>query len=472
MEKINQREMSLTSSMEDMDREKSITDKEMERDVGKGKSLVGKLENWNVESLKEDEEEVLKSLEVNEVLNKESGEDKEVNNEDNEVKETMGKGEETWKVMWSGVDRKRGRDLEVEEEELREKEKKEGGETEESESSESISSESISSKSISSESIEEEEEAGMTLMSKNGQERKEGEERGDRNGQRFCHRYDESDNNTEFIVGLFLKSEHVAKFKKMNLIKIYRFVQRTGLRIESIRMVGFSKAEVTFRTREDANKMLQDYERSEGIVGVFLPIRKRFRKGVIRDWLGTMEELQEEAMPGQGEYVLERLKRKSREKRRGRKGVVGEPLLIIFRGDALPVSLLIGQGHVGVRIWPYVEQVKQCYRCWRFGHIMKFCKGRKRLCGKCGEDFHGKCEKEAKCVNCKGNHAANEDKKCWMFQKEYAIRKVMAYKNVEFETAKEVIERAAGIESVRGRRMRGVQMREVQNCLGCGRRRL
>ncbi|XP_076398207.1 uncharacterized protein LOC143266637 [Megachile rotundata] len=224
------------------------------------------------------------------------------------------------------------------------------------------------------------------------------------------------------------------------------------MRIESIKMVGFCKAEVTFRTREDANKMLQDYERSEDIVGVFLPIRKKFRKGVIRDWVRTMEELQEEATAGQGEYVLERLGRRSREERRDGKGVVGEPLLIIFRGDTLPVSLLIGQGHVGVRIWPYVERVKQCYRCWRFGHIMKFCKGRRSLCGKCGKDFHGKCEEEAKCVNCKGNHAADEDRKCWMFQKEYAIKKVMAYRNVEFETAKEVIERTAGIESVRGKK--------------------
>ncbi|XP_076385998.1 uncharacterized protein LOC105663508 [Megachile rotundata] len=233
------------------------------------------------------------------------------------------------------------------------------------------------------------------------------------------------------------------------MIKIYRYVQGTGAKVEGIKMIGFSRAEVTFKRREEANKVMEEGQKREGYVGAFIPERMRFRKGVIREWPGTMEELKNEAMPGQGHFILEKLRRGPViEGRRGRQDDEEEPLLIVFKGDKLPTTLLIGQGHVGVKIWPYIERVKQCYVCWKFGHTQKFCKLRRPLCGRCREEKHGVCKKIEKCVNCKGNHEAFA-KSCWVYQKEFAIKKVMAYKNVAFETARSIVERAVGIEGIR-----------------------
>ena len=49
----------------------------------------------------------------------------------------------------------------------------------------------------------------------------------------------------------------------------------------------------------------------------------------------------------------------------------------------------------------------RCYKCQRYGHIAKVCKGKQR-CGKCGGDHaYGECgDKERKCCNCGGDHTA------------------------------------------------------------------
>lgn len=39
-----------------------------------------------------------------------------------------------------------------------------------------------------------------------------------------------------------------------------------------------------------------------------------------------------------------------------------------------------------------------------------------------GEKYHGKCEKKEKCVNCRGNHKAN-DRKCKMYIRQEEIEK-------------------------------------------------
>nr|XP_012143802.1 PREDICTED: uncharacterized protein LOC105662843 isoform X2 [Megachile rotundata] len=191
--------------------------------------------------------------------------------------------------------------------------------------------------------------------------------------------------------------------KRNNLIKIYRLVQGAGVKIHTIRMIGYSKAEITTKKKEEANGLLKRYGKGEGNVKAFLPRRMAFRKGVIYEWEDSIEELREEAMPGQGQYCMERMK-----KRR------------IIDG-----------------------KVKQCYRCLRYGHYQAQCREDVKRCAICSDKYHGQCENKPRCVNCGGDHGSLA-RLSWVWQREAAIRKVMAYKNVEFETAKGIVARSTG----------------------------
>ncbi|XP_076393810.1 uncharacterized protein LOC143265449 [Megachile rotundata] len=169
-------------------------------------------------------------------------------------------------------------------------------------------------------------------------------------------------------------------------------------------MVGFNRAEIVTRKREEANALLRKYSSPEGRVRAFLPRRMAYRKGIIfYECEDSVDELREEVMPGQGQYVLERMT-----KRRIIDGkVVFSPLrtiLITFKGGVLPTRLLIGQGHVGIRIEPYVEPVKQCFRCLRFGHYQAQCREEHKRCAMCGDKQHGECDRKPKCLNCGGEH--------------------------------------------------------------------
>ncbi|CAF3548250.1 unnamed protein product, partial [Rotaria socialis] len=53
----------------------------------------------------------------------------------------------------------------------------------------------------------------------------------------------------------------------------------------------------------------------------------------------------------------------------------------------------------------------QCYKCFKYGHIAKYCKADSQICSKCGEANHtyDVCHNSSQhpiCCNCKGQHVA------------------------------------------------------------------
>ena len=80
----------------------------------------------------------------------------------------------------------------------------------------------------------------------------------------------------------------------------------------------------------------------------------------------------------------------------------------------------IGNRLLGYTIKSYRRktQVKQCYRCQRFGHIAFDCKNKHQKCGRCGGETHQKRDCTAsvpKRANCFGPHASS-DRSCPKFQ--------------------------------------------------------
>lgn len=72
------------------------------------------------------------------------------------------------------------------------------------------------------------------------------------------------------------------------------------------------------------------------------------------------------------------------------------------------------EDRIAIKVRSYVPLVKQCYKCFRFGHIKTFCKSEER-CIICGEKAHKDCDKPIKCRNCKENHRSS-------FKEEFKIK--------------------------------------------------
>lgn len=80
-------------------------------------------------------------------------------------------------------------------------------------------------------------------------------------------------------------------------------------------------------------------------------------------------------------------------------------LILTFERHTLPV--LVKAGYLNCRVRPYVPNPQRCFRCQRFGHGSRSCRG-KETCAKCGSHDHVAdiCENEVCCANCKGPHPA------------------------------------------------------------------
>lgn len=57
----------------------------------------------------------------------------------------------------------------------------------------------------------------------------------------------------------------------------------------------------------------------------------------------------------------------------------------------------------------------------------------------CGEDFHGECHAEPKCINCGEKHKANDKQKCVLYEYNYNLKRVMADRNMSIHEARQVI---------------------------------
>lgn len=88
-------------------------------------------------------------------------------------------------------------------------------------------------------------------------------------------------------------------------------------------------------------------------------------------------------------------------------------VILTFQGSHLPNHVILDQ--LIIPVFVQAESVRQCSKCWRFGHTQKGCKSSNELCCHCGEKPHDKTSLcTSRCINCKQNHSSN-DKNCPLF---------------------------------------------------------
>lgn len=105
---------------------------------------------------------------------------------------------------------------------------------------------------------------------------------------------------------------------------------------------------------------------------------------------------------------------------------------------------------------PYIQQVRRCTQCQRFGHTTRFCRAKPdryvcEFCGQFGHDSAGCVEKFPRCVNCarakldEAPHRAS-DRNCPSFLLQKELKKIMAFKCLSPQDALEFYKKYGKLE--------------------------
>ncbi|KAM7307246.1 hypothetical protein ISCGN_010882 [Ixodes scapularis] len=148
------------------------------------------------------------------------------------------------------------------------------------------------------------------------------------------------------------------------------------------------------------------------------------------DFLDTSEEELLEGLKSSGVVAVKRIMfRKNGEQ------VPSKHVILTFEKHTLPET--VKAGYLNCRIRPYVPNPQRCFRCQRFGHGARSCRG-KETCAKCGSQGHVSdiCEEAvAHCVNCGGPHPAYY-RTCPSWNQEKDTLAIKVKENISYSEAK------------------------------------
>ncbi|EFN65848.1 hypothetical protein EAG_02389, partial [Camponotus floridanus] len=130
-------------------------------------------------------------------------------------------------------------------------------------------------------------------------------------------------------------------------------------------------------------------------------------RGIISDWPNGIPELFKAIDLRRDIIKMERMKKRIWNKDDNTtKTVASDNIVVTFRGKNFTDYVSIYNRMGFLRVKPYVEAVKQCFNCYKYGHTKNKCKS-KTKCPICGKDAHGECNNAPQCVNCGGRHKSN-----------------------------------------------------------------
>ncbi|KYN29943.1 hypothetical protein ALC57_00613 [Trachymyrmex cornetzi] len=119
--------------------------------------------------------------------------------------------------------------------------------------------------------------------------------------------------------------------------------------------------------------------------------------------------------------------------------VPSRTIRIRFAGQLLPQEVFIYKVRHEVR--PFIPRPRVCNQCHRIGHVSAACKGAPR-CLYCGENKHDFCqqrEETPRCINCNGNHWAN-DSNCPIIRKQRDVVSLAAVENISIADARNIVD--------------------------------
>lgn len=250
-------------------------------------------------------------------------------------------------------------------------------------------------------------------------------------------------NKGEIIVTVKLNPSKCSTKKKRNRWLILDMLRERKVMPIKMREAGFNIIDLYFDSVITANTCL-DIEsripRDEQSVWFEIMERNKSRKGVITDWDMSLKKFSEALCKDSNIKTAEKMHKRiySSEK----KNYIWKEtnnIIITVEGSTLSEEIKLYDGLATMKVRPYIPAVKQCFNCYRFGHTKAFCRKQNKLCVICGDIAHGHCDKKYNCINCGGNHKAN-DKRCKTYEYNKNIQEVSAIRNITYYEAKKIID--------------------------------
>ncbi|KYN19743.1 hypothetical protein ALC57_07896 [Trachymyrmex cornetzi] len=228
----------------------------------------------------------------------------------------------------------------------------------------------------------------------------------------------------------------------LHSILVSRIIAMSGIPdIQEIKKIGRGKILIVVKTATAANRLVENSIFPKHNLRAFIPAFKVLRTGVIQDVPQEIGlESLKESMESPAAKILDVQRLNRRIVKEGKPEYVpSRTVRVRFAGQILPQEVFVYKVRHTVR--PFIPKPRICNQCYRVGHISTVCKGAPR-CLYCGENKHEFCqhrEEPPRCINCNGNHWAN-DNNCPIIRKQRDVVSLAATENISIMDAKNIVD--------------------------------
>ena len=225
----------------------------------------------------------------------------------------------------------------------------------------------------------------------------------------YSRKYPEDTQKSELIVFLTHMEENLI-FNDRDRLALSKGLREHGVSgVMHLRTVNKYKVGITFDLPNNANMFLQNKKLLDQLtLKASIPAGDAEVTGVLTSVPTELSNKEIFSLIGSSKNVIE--VRRFMRRVKNDSSVVFVPtqaVAITFASTILPQYIYLDSWRHEVS--KYIPPVKQCLKCMRYGHIAKFCRNAE-VCSICTLNHNFKsCQinpKDAKCVNCKGNHIA------------------------------------------------------------------
>lgn len=230
--------------------------------------------------------------------------------------------------------------------------------------------------------------------------------------------------------------KNIGKLHPMALGKFLHIDLNIKHEIVEITKVGLNRVKVELKSAKSVNNLIENpLIKAKGYVA-YVPKHLTERRGVIR---GVCTSLDDASLIDYIESFsviksVKRVYRKSNENAMD-KLIPTQTVFLTFEGNSLPSHIFLNS--VRCTVEPYISNVIQCNKCFKFRHVAAQCRSTKEVCPDCGNSHEGECY-DRKCSNCGSNQHSARDKNCEKYKKEKDIKTIMGKHNMSYKEAENI----------------------------------